>query len=497
MRRSPYDGVSDCGYPRTDRRRGPGTPNSRRDAIRVAEAFDCVKLRDDHGAANGSNGRFVFAVTVPAAWNVGDVFAALNAISDVRSIDTVLVELFGIAIVTFFKIQSVAAVGAMHDVLGTDPVALGRADSINVHKLSASVVMGPVESWPFSRVAAACDQFGSCTGLRVRDGFTVADFPDSRCALQCRWALGKKPGITQPSQPSARVESGSSRTSDESCPNSGGSLTVEPARVAGEDEMTTDLTQSDDVRCNDHSADDHGDRGDPMSAQSQKIDVAAIRSSADTRTTCVIQNIPREWTREFLTELLDQVVRDQYDCLVLPSLPLQDGNEDFGFLNFKTASAIVPFYEAFHNFQIEQSSQQLNVQYSKVQGSRKVSKVWGRLDLGSRRASRGGEARPAADRGGTSSGGSRLQSCSTESGPWAQTSSSGGGGFRGAHPNRPQGATPNSGPGLVQQSQGAAVNQASQRTAAQQDGVRDDAGVRGLVRGVGSEAGGSENWPAG
>jgi len=118
--------------------------------LEVAEAFHQLAFGREK-LYDPVNGRYRFAIRVPSSWTVGDIFCALQHSGEVRSIETILVELYGIAIVTFFKAQTQAQIAAVRADLGVEPVPLSSEDCACVHSLSSCVVLGPHDQWNFHR----------------------------------------------------------------------------------------------------------------------------------------------------------------------------------------------------------------------------------------------------------------------------------------------------------------------------------------------------------
>mmetsp|Transcript_49426 Transcript_49426/g.112265 ORF Transcript_49426/g.112265 Transcript_49426/m.112265 type:complete len:343 (+) Transcript_49426:31-1059(+) len=288
----------------------------------VANALKLASDWEDEGGPEDSAQRgFALAITVPSSWRAGDVLAAFSPVADVRAVDTVLVDAYGVAIVKFFKVQGEEAVRAMGEVCGGEPIVLRRSEWASVHKVSATVVVGSQEAWPFHRALEVCAPHGACTALRIAGTKTVADFADVREAVKCRRALREQ--YRPPAPPPA------------------------PAP--------------------------------PALPVSHDISVEAVQSGDDPRRTCVVHNVPSTCTRKDLTDMIDKVVPNRYDILALPTLPFRTGNAGFAFVSFLDQQAVALFFLAFHGLQLG-TCKPLEVQYSKVQGSRRILKTWGRLD---------------------------------------------------------------------------------------------------------------------
>ena len=77
-----------------------------------------------------------------------------------------------------------------------------------------------------------------------------------------------------------------------------------------------------------------------------ELDLEAVRSGADKRTTLMIKNIPNKYTQEMLLEALSGFV-GSFDFVYLPIDFGNRCNVGYAFINFINSATILDFHAAF------------------------------------------------------------------------------------------------------------------------------------------------------
>mmetsp|Transcript_1702 Transcript_1702/g.3756 ORF Transcript_1702/g.3756 Transcript_1702/m.3756 type:complete len:378 (+) Transcript_1702:66-1199(+) len=366
-------------------------------ALYVARAFDKIHLGEtESGTLRRS---ITVAIRVAPKSDVGDVFRLLKGIAEVRSVDTLLIETFGIAVVTFFKPLQESQLQAVAERLGADPVGLEEEDFLGLSRLSSAVVLGPAAQWPIARAVEACRNLQGCEGVWVDQGRTVADLGDCRRVVEYRMNPVWCTKVDKPSLPILNIAQQSlgddTEGRDRDLSETGGSTptSAQACRFHLRDNANTSSAEdpnSEKPRQESKSKQVRGSRDPPMQQKqvcaedrSAKVDAERILSGSDRRTTCVVCNIPKHLTRDQCTEVFDRLVLGKYNCFVLPVEPSKASrNLGWGLINFVEAPAIVPFYSALNGkpWGGEGDGPRVEVTYAKDQGVKELMRHWGGLE---------------------------------------------------------------------------------------------------------------------
>mmetsp|Transcript_60457 Transcript_60457/g.130492 ORF Transcript_60457/g.130492 Transcript_60457/m.130492 type:complete len:141 (+) Transcript_60457:1-423(+) len=119
--------------------------------------------------------------------------------------------------------------------------------------------------------------------------------------------------------------------------------------------------------------------------KSQRIELEAVSSGHDRRTTVMVRNIPTDLSRAECTEMFDNLVLGQYNCFVLPVESTATGaykNLGWGLINFIDPQNISPFFRTLHGqtWGRRPDADPLEVMYAKDQGVRELMRNWGGLE---------------------------------------------------------------------------------------------------------------------
>jgi hypothetical protein len=91
------------------------------------------------------------------------------------------------------------------------------------------------------------------------------------------------------------------------------------------------------------------DNAESMNPDHFKIDLDAIAKGEDKRTTCMIRNIPNQYTQRSLASTIDQQSPDSlYNFLYVPVNYRNRRNVGYAFINFEDPKHIIPFFHSFH-----------------------------------------------------------------------------------------------------------------------------------------------------
>ena len=109
---------------------------------------------------------------------------------------------------------------------------------------------------------------------------------------------------------------------------------------------------------------------DPRSGVEFHVDVDAILSGSDSRSTVMIQNIPNNYTQAMLIEEIDAHFDKTYDFFYLPMDYKNKCNIGYAFVNFMDCSHVASFYAKFHcrEWQRFKSHKICAVKYGRIQG---------------------------------------------------------------------------------------------------------------------------------
>ena len=109
---------------------------------------------------------------------------------------------------------------------------------------------------------------------------------------------------------------------------------------------------------------------DPRSGAEFHVDVDAILSGSDSRSTVMIQNIPNNYTQAMLIEEIDAHFDKTYDFFYLPMDYKNKCNIGYAFVNFMDCSHVASFYAKFHcrEWQRFKSHKICAVKYGRIQG---------------------------------------------------------------------------------------------------------------------------------
>lgn len=102
------------------------------------------------------------------------------------------------------------------------------------------------------------------------------------------------------------------------------------------------------------------------------LNLDAILSGEDSRTTIMIKNIPNKYTQKMLLEKIDRQHAERYDFFYLPIDLKNNCNVGYAFINFVDPVFILPFYEDLNGKSWERfnSEKICEITYGRIQGKR-------------------------------------------------------------------------------------------------------------------------------
>ena len=134
------------------------------------------------------------------------------------------------------------------------------------------------------------------------------------------------------------------------------------------------------------------------------IHIDKIHSGEETRTTCIVTNIPNRMTIKMLKTIMDRHLAGKYRFLTLPLSQKRGLNMGYGFIDFYDAKDVELLHKHFQsqgwtpqNPNSRKSSKRCLVSYARVQGPKKVF-----LMLARRWLARNGDMDPVVTDDGTS-----------------------------------------------------------------------------------------------
>mmetsp|Transcript_89077 Transcript_89077/g.238536 ORF Transcript_89077/g.238536 Transcript_89077/m.238536 type:complete len:681 (-) Transcript_89077:264-2306(-) len=411
---------------------------AKRSGALVASAVEVVREVTEASVHVDDVPGFTFVVVAPEdQWRLSSIATTLDAIGVVRGIDTTLLRTHGLAVVTFFTALDKEGVEKLTAAFDAEPIPISIEDCLAIRKLSSCVSLGPAGGCSLMEGLNTAMKHGECLGVRVNGGSTVVDFKDMRNAFQfARAQVGDgrtgavppaepaPPGITGPGTAAAPMPAVSSQFSPPpdpqhsrgpvdprstfqapvrsafSPPNNARSRSVSQTtpRSTGQNPLDSEGSQS----AVGGSFDDAGEgRAMSTSGVSQegrtpteaeakentlRIDLGAVESGADRRTTLMMRNIPNLATNSDVMALVDQVVKGQYSSLFLPEDRTNGGNMGFGFIKFTEPASIIPFMHTLNGKKwcevpkFQSSDLALEIRYSRYQATKKLLKKWGCTD---------------------------------------------------------------------------------------------------------------------
>jgi hypothetical protein len=112
-----------------------------------------------------------------------------------------------------------------------------------------------------------------------------------------------------------------------------------------------------------------GLKDDDDKFESYRIDLDAVESGADQRTTCMIRNIPNQYTQRRFETVIDHQCPDiLYNFLYVPVNTRNRRNVGYGFINFEDPKAIIKFHHCFHGCSWKDSGKICEIAYARLQG---------------------------------------------------------------------------------------------------------------------------------
>jgi len=355
---------------------------------------------------------FTVGLWVPHHFQVRDCLDLCEPHGEVRSVDVVLVEQYGVALVTFFSAVPPSALASLSTMCG-EAIMVSRANRLKAGSFSGGVQLGTKEHWPFHRAAQFGEWYGELASVRQDTETTVAHFSDTRCAMRCYRGLqamhqaawpppaAATPAVWEAEQAGDGCESPPSQAlrphmeSAGAHPHAPRSYSgspwppVFPAAAGGWEPDRTESREPPAAQTPIRPGAQRAGRG-PASTRGSStdlllIDPRRVEAGEDARCTVMLKNVPDTWTRERICALLDATVPGTYDCVILPLLPFRRHAADFAFVNFLAPRPVAAFHRACNGMVCEGQSEDggpnvLQVRYSKLQGVKKLVKVWSRLD---------------------------------------------------------------------------------------------------------------------
>jgi len=100
-----------------------------------------------------------------------------------------------------------------------------------------------------------------------------------------------------------------------------------------------------------------------------------VVSGADQRTTLIVRNIPTKMTQEHFKTLVSDNFSGKIDFVYVPFDWKTGGALGYAFINMKHVTDVLPFYEAFHGFSLQQSNSKKvwRVAYARLQGKEELA----------------------------------------------------------------------------------------------------------------------------
>jgi len=100
------------------------------------------------------------------------------------------------------------------------------------------------------------------------------------------------------------------------------------------------------------------------------LNIEAVRSAAERRTTLMIKNIPNKYTQKMLLCTVDEYHKGLYDFFYLPIDFKNKCNVGYAFINFIDPLSIVSFYEQLHNSKWDKfnSEKVCEIAFARIQG---------------------------------------------------------------------------------------------------------------------------------
>lgn len=103
------------------------------------------------------------------------------------------------------------------------------------------------------------------------------------------------------------------------------------------------------------------------------IDIAALRTGNENRTTVMVRNIPNRYTREGLLEDI-QEFRGTFDFFYLPMDLSAHSNVGYAFINFASSQELIAFYTKFHKqkWKRHKSQKICEIAFGRLQGKKEL-----------------------------------------------------------------------------------------------------------------------------
>jgi len=112
-------------------------------------------------------------------------------------------------------------------------------------------------------------------------------------------------------------------------------------------------------------------RAHPAEQRTQfTLDIVAVTSGLERRTTLMIKNIPNKYTQKMLLLTVDEHHKGLYDFFYLPIDFKNKCNVGYAFINFIDPQSIVSFYQKLHNMKWEKfnSEKVCEIAFARIQG---------------------------------------------------------------------------------------------------------------------------------
>lgn len=271
------------------------------------------------------------------------VFEVLSSVGEVQQIDFSHAQVDQIIVVTYFDLRSArrALVDLKGDLKLIEPdfsydsslarsVRIKRDANLSLDDtMSALSVYGEIERISFSGV----DQL-------------VIEFFDTRGPIAVMTALSSNSSTEAPSSCSSRPQvGGDARRANYSNPP-----VFLPTIQSSPQTLLATAVRSDSLEFD--------------------VNIEAIESGVDKRTTLMIRNIPNKYSQKILLRLIDLRFRDKYDFFYLPIDYKHRCNVGYAFINFFESSPIVDFFKLLNDKKWDKfnSEKVCKITYARLQG---------------------------------------------------------------------------------------------------------------------------------